>query len=130
MPLAVALSMVALALLFAEHYMLTAFGPLLVNDCYVSLMLFCPILFVIILKADCRPNEYVKTMRITSTVMYCMHAGMGRILSFGIKRILDLDSLVGSMTVYLLVVGLCTAASLIIAKLSKKQGLRWLKCFY
>ena len=56
------------------------------DDCYFTLMLFCPILFVLVLK-----NNFVFKSRFRvreqSVILYVFHGTAGRIIGFLLKKV-------------------------------------------
>lgn len=120
---------VSFGLLFWEHGWICQNGASYANDCYFSLVLVCPLLFITMLDFR-KPVLWAKKLRPVSTVIYCLHATLAVSLAWVLRRYgVEPDVLPAAIGLYLTVVGLCAATALIIEKLKNYRWLSWLRYF-
>ena len=118
----------SLVMLFIERNIIYDLDVYYSTDCYLSLALFCPLLFILILHYNCTIS-YGKIMRVCSTVIYCLHFSLKIFLS-NFFPFMNSTVFPTTFFVYVMVCLICIILSLIIYYLSKYKMLYWLKNFY
>ncbi|MBQ0164440.1 MAG: acyltransferase [Bacteroidales bacterium] len=67
--------LIAFALLFVEHYIGYQKGWILDDDCYLFLLIVCPLIFIVISQYTVHPRHDM-LMRKMSTMIYCSHLSL------------------------------------------------------
>lgn len=123
------ISVLGLVMLFAEHYWVTEMHWQRLNDCYVSLIVVCPALFMWVKEL---PPVYYKAslwLRHATVITYCMHGS----IAFGLLPVMakhHITQPLQGVVVFLITMAAVSAASWLILSLSRVKGFKWLKISY
>lgn len=115
-----------IALLFAEYHFTTTQGWLRLNDCFLSLMVCCPPLFLLVMSAPAIRVPGLVALRHATVVVYCSHAS----LAFGLLPVMahyHIHQPQQGITVFLITIIATGILSAAIICLSRCRGFRWLK---
>ena len=117
---------VGAALLVAEDLLVKHFRLQDVNDCYLSLLLICPAVFLLVLQTKtCAPSRLRPGA--TSTVIYTTHASLIVLLSPILKRVLPTATLPFHLALFACSLVLCIVLSRILFALENTRLLRFLR---
>lgn len=122
-------TVVGLFMLIAEHYWVTKMHWQRLNDCYLSLMVVCPALFMWVKQL---PPIYYKGslwLRHATVITYCMHGS----IAFGLLPVMakhHISQPLQGVVVFLITMAAVSVASWLILSLSKVKGFKWLKVSY
>ena len=72
-------------LLAAERVLIVMCGLAVTDDCYFSLMLFCPVLFLLVRQCGFTLNSRFRIREI-SVLIYVTHGAVGRVIGFLLKK--------------------------------------------
>ena len=101
------------------------------DDCYLSLMIVAPLLFLWILAMKPREFSFAVSLRKASTIFYCLHGSVIRILYLPVGMALGMLPDMALKGIYLiLAIIICSIASYLLITLSRRQSLHWLKYSY
>jgi len=91
------------------------------NDCYFSLLLVCPFVFLVTKKLDVKVNN-ARNLRAISTITYCLHPSLSPIIRKLYSMIFHISEfeIPYSIISFLTLIGLCYVASVLIVRFSKK----------
>ena len=108
-----------------ERYFIVRYNLQNTDDCYFSLMLLCPLLFLIILKHNVSINSTFR-FRELSTIIYVAHGSVERIVGFVLKKFMTENNVTNSLKV---VISFCLilAVGYLIILLRTKVRLKPLK---
>lgn len=118
-----------LVMLFVEHYWVTEMHWQRLNDCYVSLIVVCPALFMWVKEL---PPVYYKAslwLRHATVITYCMHGS----IAFGLLPVMakhHITQPLQGVVVFLITMAAVSVASWLILSLSRVKGFKWLKISY
>lgn len=118
-----------LVMLFVEHYWVTEMHWQRLNDCYVSLIVVCPALFMWVKGL---PPVYYKAslwLRHSTVITYCMHGS----IAFGLLPVMakhHITQPLQGVVVFLITMAAVSVASWLILSLSRVKGFKWLKISY
>lgn len=121
--------MLGLVMLFVEHYWVTEMHWQRLNDCYVSLIVVCPALFMWVKEL---PPVYYKAslwLRHATVITYCMHGS----IAFGLLPVMakhHITQPLQGVVVFLITMATVSVASWLILSLSRVKGFKWLKISY
>ena len=120
--IAFALSAICIAV---ERYFIVRYNLQNADDCYFSLMLLCPLLFLIILKHNGSINSTFR-FRELSTIIYVAHGSVERMVEFVLKKFMTENNVTNSLKV---VISFCLilAVGYLIILLRTKVRLKPLK---
>lgn len=115
-------------ILFLEHYVIQRYAIGAENDCYFSLLLVCPWLLSVIIGMDCPKLVNTKSMRETSTIIYCSHRAFEWIYE-ALFRLFQINtrSLSCSVGLFFLVMTSCFLLSAFINKVKTNRYCSWLR---
>lgn len=116
-------------LLYLEYLFIQKIGNILSNDCYVVLILLCPVIFIYIkdLKFSIKHHYH---MRKLSTVVYCLHATIASIITFLAKIFLEQINPYFCVINFLITLMSCVAVYILIEYFKKYRFLSFLKYSY
>lgn len=107
------------SLLYLENYLIP-FTDNFQSDCYLSLILLCPAIFVLISQYDFKVGKY-QLLRKFSTMIYCLNHAIGMTILYHFK------SFAFSPVWSFLTISICLVVSVIILNLEKVKGFHWMK---
>ncbi|MCR5137828.1 MAG: acyltransferase [Oscillospiraceae bacterium] len=120
----------AVGLFFAEYFLCLRKEWAGNTDAMLSLIPVCPMIFMTVLDAG-RSIPYAREMRAASTVIYCSHGMMLTLLShLGAAAGIRLEVMPMAAGWYLLAILLCNLLAIGMMYFQKKDGFRWLSCFW
>lgn len=122
---------VSVMLFFAETYYVTKYGLARERDLYFSLVPVTYFLVRVLLYINLKGRKYYE-MRVLSSLMYFSHLWINKIVVVSLSEVCgDKYSIIeGTPLRFIIVVCVTILFSLLIRKVSKMQGLGWLKNLY
>ncbi|MBD5203607.1 MAG: acyltransferase [Bacteroidales bacterium] len=129
LPVNLVLMVAGFILLWLEHRYICANRWERTDDCYLSLIVVAPALFMAILSLPGVSFSWTILLRHASVIIYCLHATIARLLFIHFKevRILQPESGVYNFAITLLSVAL---ASTLILILQRRKFFSWLRFSY
>lgn len=116
-------------LLYLEYLFIQNIGNILSNDCYVLLILLCPVIFIYIkdLKISIKHHYHLRKL---STVIYCLHATIASIFIFFVRTFLEQIHPYFCVINFLITLMTCVAVYILIEYFKKSRFLSFLKYSY
>ena len=118
---------IGFVLLMIENKIITLYGFRLINDCYISLIVFAPSIFIIVLSIPQFVTFDTSILRKMSTIYYCSHVPIIRILQ-NITRSYDIPMRV--YIIFLMTFIICSFLSILFIKLSSYKKFNILRLSY
>ena len=119
---------ISILLLYIEYFIIKMFNLSYANDCYILLLAVCPLIFYKAINLDITLKNS-KLLRKFSTISYCMHASVARVLN-KIIAMLNIALPFQSTLLFLIVIFICIGTTYCISKLEDKKYLKFLKYSY
>lgn len=119
---------VSIVFLFLEHIVINCYNLSVANDCYIMLIPVCFFIFEFVLQNSINVR-HAKEMRKFSTITYCLHYSIGKVL-LTCFDIIKLKSYYSAIISFLVVILVCVGVTYIVHKLENKKLLKWLKYSY
>ncbi len=123
--------LLSLLILAAEYVVTRYFNFSKADDCYLSLMLVAPLLFLYVNSMVVRELPFALGLRKAATIFYCSHGSLLMIVQKANKLIFAPESVMTLRGLCLLAALVaCTVVSLIIIRLASQPKFKWLKYSY
>lgn len=123
-----AIGAVFLCVLYVEHHIIWGSEIAAENDCYFSLLLLCPWIFLVVLEIDFSARTNTKPIREISTIIYCSHRAFEWIYEAFFRKIrVDTGGIPGSVGLTVLVLASCLVLWAFICKVKNYRYFGWLK---
>ena len=121
----------AIGLLFFENHIGMHFSFIVeYNDCYISLIPVCILLFEYLISWNVQIHNF-QFFRNSSTITYCLHATLGQELIHLLRwKGINTSHLPWTLAIYLITVFICLLFAWIITIIEKREKWSWLKTLH